>query len=70
MKTLAIVGLSLCVGFVAIFILYAVTTKRIIDSQEREIARLRTQLKREKQKARKEKEKQTMQLKNVPEFDF
>ena len=45
-----ILGLVLTIVITLVFIGYSVTTNKIIRSQEKEIARLQTQLKRERQK--------------------
>lgn len=39
-----------CVGILVLFVLYALSTRKTIREQEQEIARLRSQLKREKQR--------------------
>lgn len=50
MQVIAWIGLCGCVGLLIVFILYARTTQKLLRDQEKEIARLTTQLKREMQK--------------------
>ena len=47
---LAVIGLVLIILITLAFIGYSAATNRIIRSQEKEIARLQTQLKRERRK--------------------